>query len=247
LEFNESARAAANPYFNMAKAEADLQAAIAVGDGARYAAIMAEIQRATQPQQVKAEIRPIVTPSQQTKAAWPFAAGTDTPRADVPHEELMTYPACSNWQRIGAYLIDVVAPSCFFLIPVIGIILWIAYVFGNQYVEGQTGQSLGKRATGIYLVEEYTRQPIGGWRGIGRYFLHILDGLPLGVGYIVGLCTGQTWADMIMHTRVYRKPRIIPAGIDPKAAYRPTSGSELAGWQERQAEAHQPWNWEADR
>lgn len=47
---------------------------------------------------------------------------------------------------------------------------------------------------------------MGDGPGIGRQFLHILDALPLGVGYLIDLITGRTFADMIMSTIVVKRP-----------------------------------------
>ena len=54
----------------------------------------------------------------------------------------------------------------------------------------------------LYLASDRDGKPIGGGAGIGRELLHFLDALPVGLGYIIGLSTGKTFADRIMHTKV---------------------------------------------
>lgn len=70
-----------------------------------------------------------------------------------------------------------------------------------------TGQSLGKKAVGIYVIKRDTGEFLGGWVGIGRQLLHIVDYLPLCLGFIVGLFNTRTFADMIVGSTVVARPR----------------------------------------
>ena len=74
------------------------------------------------------------------------------------------------------------------------------------YFEGTTGQTLGKKALGIYTIRADTGEFIGGAAGIGRKLLHFLDSIALFTGWIVGLITGRTYADRIVGTVVVRIP-----------------------------------------
>jgi uncharacterized RDD family membrane protein YckC len=58
----------------------------------------------------------------------------------------------------------------------------------------------------VKLIKEETGQPIGGGMGIARYFVHILDSLPLYLGWLAPLVTAkkQTIADMVLGTVVIR-------------------------------------------
>jgi uncharacterized RDD family membrane protein YckC len=91
--------------------------------------------------------------------------------------------------------------------PALGLIVDLAaIVWGlyNAYQGGVTGQSYGKKIAGTRLIREDNGQPIGGGVGIGRYFLHILDGLPCYLGYLWPLWDSkrQTFADKILKSVV---------------------------------------------
>jgi uncharacterized RDD family membrane protein YckC len=59
---------------------------------------------------------------------------------------------------------------------------------------------------GTRLIHQQTGQPIGGGAGIGRAFVHILDGIPCYLGYLWPLWDAkkQTFADKIMSTVVVK-------------------------------------------
>jgi uncharacterized RDD family membrane protein YckC len=91
----------------------------------------------------------------------------------------------------------------------LGLLIYVvALVWGiyNANLAGQTGQSTGKKQNGTRLVSEATGQPIGSGAAIGRFFLHILDGLPCGLGFLWPLWDAkkQTFADKIMKTIVVK-------------------------------------------
>jgi uncharacterized RDD family membrane protein YckC len=92
------------------------------------------------------------------------------------------------------------------VLPVFGEIAILAIAFVNAYLEGSTGQSLGKKAVGIYVIKLDTGEFLGGWAGIGRQLLHILDYLPLCLGFIIGLFNTRTFADMIVGSTVVARP-----------------------------------------
>jgi uncharacterized RDD family membrane protein YckC len=80
---------------------------------------------------------------------------------------------------------------------------WAIY---NKVLEGQTGQSTGKKVAGTKLVLAATGQPVGVGLAIGRYFLHIIDGLPCYLGFLWPLWDAkrQTFADKILNTYVVK-------------------------------------------
>ena len=82
----------------------------------------------------------------------------------------------------------------------------VAVVGDNGYLQGNTGQSVGKRVIGLRTVREADGRPVGGGAGFGRAFLHVLDFLPCGVGFLLPLWDRkrQTIADKIMGTIVIR-------------------------------------------
>lgn len=86
----------------------------------------------------------------------------------------------------------------------LGILGW------NQcYRQGRTGYSVGKQVVGIKLIREATGEPLGAWPALGRQILHILDELPLFLGFLWPLWDAkkQTFADKLMHSVVVVAPK----------------------------------------
>jgi uncharacterized RDD family membrane protein YckC len=88
----------------------------------------------------------------------------------------------------------------------LGIILWIVIpllYFG--YMEGApSGQTVGKRALNIRVVDFDTAGPIGVGRAMLRTLARILSGLILYLGYLWMLWDPQqqTWHDKLVGTTV---------------------------------------------
>ncbi|HKE52546.1 MAG TPA: RDD family protein [Actinomycetes bacterium] len=82
------------------------------------------------------------------------------------------------------------------------LLLGTAWVLYMSYLTGSRGQSIGKRVINIKVVKEIDGQVIGGGLGIARYFIHIVDLLPCGLGYLWPLWDSkrQTFTDKIMGT-----------------------------------------------
>jgi uncharacterized RDD family membrane protein YckC len=81
-------------------------------------------------------------------------------------------------------------------------------IYNSWYLQGTTGQSLGKRVAKLKLISEETGQPVGFGNAFVRQLCHIVDGLPCYVGYFAPLWEPkkQTWADKIMKTVVVNAP-----------------------------------------
>lgn len=107
---------------------------------------------------------------------------------------------------------------------VVGLLLSLAStgwnVYNRWYVAGRTGQSLGKRVTGTWLVSEVDGRPIGMLNAFLRDLLHVLDGSAY-VGYLWPLWDErrQTFADKIIETVVVRTP-VAPLSDDERARRR---------------------------
>ena len=115
--------------------------------------------------------------------------------------------------RLGAYLIDVVIIT----IPVAiiyaidaslanlaSLLLGLAYF---TYFEGSTGQTIGKRALSLRVVDARNESgAIGYGRAVIRYIGRIVSGLPLALGYLWMLWDGekQTWHDKFASSYVVR-------------------------------------------
>lgn len=100
-------------------------------------------------------------------------------------------PRAGFWRRFGAVLIDDILLGVVFLILVaalkavgdaIGILLSIGYF---TYFEGSSrGQTLGKRALGIRVIDFDNGGPIGFGRAFVRYIGRIVSGLFIYIGYL---------------------------------------------------------------
>jgi uncharacterized RDD family membrane protein YckC len=74
------------------------------------------------------------------------------------------------------------------------------------YLTGTTGQTPGRRLVKIKVVREADGTVLGAGAGIGRAFLHILDVLSLGLGYLWPIWDrkNQTFADKVIHSVVIK-------------------------------------------
>ncbi|MDQ3385721.1 MAG: RDD family protein [Actinomycetota bacterium] len=121
-------------------------------------------------------------------------------------------PPLAGWGlRAAGYLID--ALISFAIQVVFGLIdaglgqiagLAVAIWFG--YLTGTTGQTPGRKAVGITVLREADGQHLGAGAGIGRLFLHILDALPLLLGFFWPIWDRkkQTFADKIIGSVVVK-------------------------------------------
>ncbi|HYX89217.1 MAG TPA: RDD family protein [Gaiellaceae bacterium] len=128
------------------------------------------------------------------------------PGAPIPSDG-PSGPRASFFARFGAVLVDGILLSVIgFVIRLaigptggglIGLALGIAY-FG--YLEGSSsGQTVGKRAVGIRVIDFRTGGPIGFGRAVIRYFARILSFIPCLLGYFWMLWDKekQTWHDKL--------------------------------------------------
>jgi len=95
------------------------------------------------------------------------------------------------------------------LLMVVGLLASFAVLLWNRvFRQGRTGQSIGKRALGIRLVEERTGQPPGAGMTFVRELAHVLDGF-FYIGYLWPLWDEkrQTFADKVVGTVVTTPPK----------------------------------------
>src|SRR5687767_13062576 len=101
-------------------------------------------------------------------------------------------PRASFGRRLVAFLVDIVLLGIVYAISaaifeeaietVLNLAVGIAYF---SYFEGSaTGQTIGKRALGIRVIDFNAGGPIGFGRGFVRYLGRILSGLALLLGYL---------------------------------------------------------------
>jgi uncharacterized RDD family membrane protein YckC len=105
------------------------------------------------------------------------------------------------------YFVAAAADSAILLI--LSVLVWlgaIGFAFYNAYLNGKTGQSIGKKYAKLRVLKEQTGDVIGGGQGVLRYLCHVVDSAACGIGYLAPLFTAkkQTFADMIMGTVVVK-------------------------------------------
>jgi uncharacterized RDD family membrane protein YckC len=124
------------------------------------------------------------------------------------------------WQRAAAEVIDIsiytiamVLLLTFFpeLMNDIGVIVFVALTvlwpaFNWWYLQGTTGQTVGKKVMRIAVHNAGTSEPTGIPKAIGRYFARFLDAMPLYVGLLWPLWDDErrTFSDMVCFTRVHK-------------------------------------------
>ena len=133
------------------------------------------------------------------------------------------------WRRVGAYLVDGiivaiptnllsaavsagstgtlvgagVSPGASLAVTLINTAIAVAYY---SYFEGTRGQTVGKMALGIKVVDADNGELIGVPRAVGRYFAKILSGLALGLGFLWMLWDQrkQCWHDKLVRSVVIK-------------------------------------------
>lgn len=80
-------------------------------------------------------------------------------------------------------------------------------VYNRWLLAGRTGQSVGRRVMGLWLVGRDTNRPIGPMNAFVRDLVHLADGM-FWVGYLWPIWDAerQTFADKLTHTVVVTTP-----------------------------------------
>lgn len=128
-----------------------------------------------------------------------------------PGGEWLGPPLASWGLRLAGYLIDTVLSTVVTLVllavsePLSNAASLIVFlVFG--YMTGTTGQTPGRRLMGIKVLRMQDGQVLGAGLGIARQFCHILDAIPLLLGFFWPLwdSKNQTFADKIVSSVVIK-------------------------------------------
>ena len=121
-------------------------------------------------------------------------------------------PRAGFWRRFAAAFVDgliLAIPNAIFLAAfeyatanLLSLILGIAYF--TYFEGGKTGQTLGKLALGIRVIDFKAGGPIGYARGLLRYIARFLSAVVFFIGYLWMLWDPekQTWHDKIAGTVV---------------------------------------------
>lgn len=152
------------------------------------------------------------------------------------------------WIRVGAYLIDYVILTIagFIAIFVLGIalgifagppavgpgltivVIWLLgpWLYAALFESGSRQATLGKQAVNL-KVTDLAGNRISFGRATGRYFAEWLNGLTLGIGYVMTAFTAkrQSLHDMIAGTLVVR------ADLEPVAIAGAPPAKRMAAWQ----------------
>lgn len=142
------------------------------------------------------------------------AGWTGPPLADWGKRALA---ALIDWGiAVGAYIVifivgliaHAIASGLGTLVFLVGYLAMTFYGFWLGYLNGQPGQTIGKRTVGIKVVSVRDGNPIGGGLGIVRAIAHVVDSLICFIGYLFPLWDPkrQTLADKIMSTVVIEVP-----------------------------------------
>lgn len=114
-------------------------------------------------------------------------------------------PRAGFWRRFAAVFIDgliLAVPGVILILAlndsVAQLLSFIIDISYFAYLEGgQTGQTIGKKALGIRVLDLKAGGPIGYGRAVVRYLGRIISTIPLLLGYFWMLWDGekQTWHD----------------------------------------------------
>jgi uncharacterized RDD family membrane protein YckC len=135
--------------------------------------------------------------------------------------------AYASWiKRVGAYVVDVLPTVPFSILAVVlgqepatttgglptyntmyyvfSALSLVVWGYNRWFLAGKTGQSWGRKALGIRLVKDDTRQPIGAGLAFGRDIAHFVDTIICLIGYLFPLWDAkrQTLADKLVKTVV---------------------------------------------
>ncbi len=143
-----------------------------------------------------------------TETGPPPAHGYDAPQGP-------SGPRANFGWRLVAVIVDSIITSVMVLVPLfalaaideklgtlgylIGLIVSVAYF--TYFEGGPAGQTLGKKAAGIRVIDFNTGGSIGYGRAVGRYFARYLSSLPCALGYLWMLWDRekQTWHDKLVN------------------------------------------------
>jgi uncharacterized RDD family membrane protein YckC len=117
---------------------------------------------------------------------------------------------------IVALILGQIASVLGVLVGLVGYLTLAAAGFYFYYLNGATGQSPGKRLTGLKVIGEETGTVIGGGAGVGRGLLHIIDAVICYIGFLFPLWDAkrQTIADKIIRSVVVTGAPKQPIGIN---------------------------------
>lgn len=148
--------------------------------------------------------QPYGTPAYGAGSAWPLATWGQRVAAALIDGLLVV--GIFIVAGILAFIVGQVSSTLSSLVFALGYLAGFGFMIWQLVVQGQTGQTIGKRQLGLRVLREQDGQVIGAGLSIGRYFLHFLDSLPCYLGYLWPLWDAkkQTFSDKIVNTLVVK-------------------------------------------
>lgn len=151
-------------------------------------------------------------PSSPGRTSHPRTGNFAAPMKGFRSALIVPTPLAAWFARVRAALVDA-GPLLFFALWNRG---WAAVAFGVAYIwllghlDGVSGQTPGKALLGLRLVGS-GGSVVGKRVGVARKFLHLVDLVPLGLGFLIPLVhvRRQTLADQIVST-------FVVAGVPPR-------------------------------
>lgn len=154
-----------------------------------------------------------------------FRGRGGTPEIAMGQRTEWSGPPLASWrQRAHADLVDAVVPIAIIAAGILGVLLLLrlqegaaavvagalaavaalTWVVRNLARQGQSGQTVGKRAAGLRLVGVHSQRPVGATRSVVRQVLHLADSIPAFLGWLWPLVDRrrQTFADKMASTVV---------------------------------------------
>lgn len=110
---------------------------------------------------------------------------------------------------MGAVIGAAAASGAYALIGLASLVNLFNVFYNICYLGGVKGQTFGKKVAGIKLIREDSGQPVGYGLAFGRAILHIVDALPIYIGFFAPLWDAkrQTFSDKIVNTLVVVAPK----------------------------------------
>ena len=128
-----------------------------------------------------------------------------------PGGEWLGPPLASWGLRLGGYLIDsvisiAITVALTLIDPNLGNLASLIIFLVYGYMTGTSGQTPGRKVVGIKVLKMQDGQVLGAGLGIARGFCHILDAIPLLLGFLWPLWDkkNQTFADKIVSSVVIK-------------------------------------------
>jgi uncharacterized RDD family membrane protein YckC len=150
----------------------------------------------------------------------------------APYQYGGPYQYASWGQRVVAGLVDygilaviagiiagvAIGSGAVGLIGIVSLLNLVNVFYNICYLGGVQGQTFGKKAAGIKLIREDSGQPVGYGLAFGRAILHIVDVLPIYIGFFAPLWDAkrQTFSDKIVNTLVVVAPKAAPGYPAPQ-------------------------------